>query len=307
MTFATPEAFRASLEARIRSASLARRVPIARVRQLLVFDRFLARVFAVFGDRVVAKGGAVLELRIERARTTRDIDLSVTGDPKTIVPLLQQAGAMELGDYLSFMIAPHAHHPTIGGDGVIYEGQRFRVEARIARKIYGDAFGVDVAFGDVLLSPPDEILGTDFFAFAEVPRAKLRVYPRTTHIAEKLHAYTLPRERENSRVKDLPDIALLATTGTFRRPTCVPRSTRRSRSGRPTPSRWRCPHHRRAGGPSMHAWRRRTRFRGRISMRCSRPRARSSIRSSNVVMEPGTPRPGRGTERRTWRTSTKHR
>ena len=32
-----------------------------------------------------------------------------------------------------------------------------------------------------------------------------------THIAEKLHAYTMPRDRPNSRVKDLPDIALLAT------------------------------------------------------------------------------------------------
>lgn len=31
-----------------------------------------------------------------------------------------------------------------------------------------------------------------------------------THIAEKLHAYTLPRPRPNSRVRDLPDIALLA-------------------------------------------------------------------------------------------------
>ena len=32
-------------------------------------------------------------------------------------------------------------------------------------------------------------------------------------IAEKLHAYTVPRPRPNSRVKDLPDIALLAEAG----------------------------------------------------------------------------------------------
>ncbi|WP_414654065.1 nucleotidyl transferase AbiEii/AbiGii toxin family protein [Hyalangium sp.] len=30
-------------------------------------------------------------------------------------------------------------------------------------------------------------------------------------MAEKLHAYTMPRSRPNSRVKDLPDIALLAS------------------------------------------------------------------------------------------------
>lgn len=35
-------------------------------------------------------------------------------------------------------------------------------------------------------------------------------------MAEKLHAYTLPRARENTRVKDLPDLALLATTGPYR-------------------------------------------------------------------------------------------
>jgi hypothetical protein len=39
----------------------------------------------------------------------------------------------------------------------------------------------------------------------------LRLYPIETHIAEKLHAYTMPRTRPNTRVKDLPDMALLAT------------------------------------------------------------------------------------------------
>jgi len=41
----------------------------------------------------------------------------------------------------------------------------------------------------------------------------LRVYPVETHVAEKLHAYTMPRPRPNSRVKDLPDLALIATAG----------------------------------------------------------------------------------------------
>ena len=39
------------------------------------------------------------------------------------------------------------------------------------------------------------------------------MYPVETHLAEKLHAYTMPRARPNSRVKDLPDIALIATAG----------------------------------------------------------------------------------------------
>ena len=64
-----------------------------------------------------------------------------------------------------------------------------------------------------MTEPPETVDGTDFLAFAGVERARHRIYPRVVHIAEKLHAYTLPRPTENSRVKDLPDLALLAQIG----------------------------------------------------------------------------------------------
>jgi len=40
-----------------------------RVRQVLVMERFLVRVFDTL-DAVVLKGGLVMDLRLERARTT---------------------------------------------------------------------------------------------------------------------------------------------------------------------------------------------------------------------------------------------
>jgi hypothetical protein len=45
----------------------------------------------------------------------------------------------------------------------------------------------------------------------------VRAYPIGSHAAEKLHAYTLPRAPgvENSRLKDLPDLALLAANTRF--------------------------------------------------------------------------------------------
>jgi hypothetical protein len=98
---------------------------------------------------------------------------------------------------------------------MVYDGQRFRAEARLAGNIYGVPFGVDVGFGDVLTAEPEIISGTTFLDFIDVQPAKIRVYPREAHIAEKLHAYTMPRRRENTRVKDLPDLALLGQTGTF--------------------------------------------------------------------------------------------
>lgn len=75
---------------------------------------------------------------------------------------------------------------------------------------------MDAAFGDVLTVPPEVIEGTDFFGFIGIARTRYRVYPREAHVAEKLHAYTLPRRRENTRAKDLPELALLAMTGPFR-------------------------------------------------------------------------------------------
>jgi hypothetical protein len=94
-----------------------------------------------------------------------------------------------------------------------YEGLRFRAECRLAGKLYGQAFGVDVAFGDPVLGEPETVTTDDVLAFAGITPPVLRLYPVETHIAEKLHAYTMPRAHPNTRVKDLPDIALLATTG----------------------------------------------------------------------------------------------
>ncbi len=89
----------------------------------------------------------------------------------------------------------------------------FKAECRLAARLYGDPFGVDVAFGDPILDAPDEIVAADVLGFAGIEPPRLRIYPVETHIAEKLHAYTMPRERPNSRVKDLPDLALPATIG----------------------------------------------------------------------------------------------
>jgi hypothetical protein len=66
---------------------------LVRKRQLLVFDRFLARVVAIFGEAVLLKGGLVLELRLERARTTRDIDLRVIGSQDTVLAKFRKPDA----------------------------------------------------------------------------------------------------------------------------------------------------------------------------------------------------------------------
>ena len=59
--------------------------------QLIVFERFLARVIHVFGENVTLKGGLVLELRLHSARTTKDVDLRV-GRAEATLEHLREAG-----------------------------------------------------------------------------------------------------------------------------------------------------------------------------------------------------------------------
>ncbi len=99
--YSTPLAFKQALEQRLRSMS-ATGTDFGRRRQLLVFDRFLARLGSVAGDAVTLKGGLVLELRLERARTTKDVDLRMTGSPADALELFQEAGRLDLGDHMRF-------------------------------------------------------------------------------------------------------------------------------------------------------------------------------------------------------------
>jgi hypothetical protein len=113
-TYSSPEAFKQALEQRLRSATETGG-EFARRRQLLVFDRFLARLVAALGDAATLKGGLVLELRLERARTTKDIDLRLMGSPHDILARLQEAGRSNLGDFMTFEVGPDATRTSLAG------------------------------------------------------------------------------------------------------------------------------------------------------------------------------------------------
>lgn len=213
--YESPAAFRMAVESRLRAVVARSGMDSPRFRQLLTFDRFLARLFATFQDAVLLKGGLVLELRLSRARATRDIDLRMLGSPDDVLPHLQEAGRMDLGDFLRFEVQPDSDQPILDAEGMHYTGRRYRCEPRLAGRRFSRPFGLDVAFAEPLVGEPEFIRGTDFFEFAGILPTEYRVIPPETHIAEKLHAYTLPRARPNSRVKDLPDLALLALVRSF--------------------------------------------------------------------------------------------
>lgn len=205
--YKSAQSFKQALDSRLREAAQ-EGADLIHIRQSLVFQRFLARVFMTFGDAAVLKGGVTMEMRISNARATRDIDLQVAMEPSTAINIFQQIGSLDMNDYLRYEV--REIRPILAGLGVSEQGIRLQARPILAGKPYGDAFGVDVVFSNHSLAKADIAPGTDYLSFAGITPPVLRLYPVELHIAEKLHAYTRPRPAENSRIKDLPDIASLA-------------------------------------------------------------------------------------------------
>jgi hypothetical protein len=213
----SPGGFRQALEARLRAEAAKRGVPLNDLRQKLVMERLLARLFAEPNPPWLLKGGYAMELRYRpHARTTRDLDLTALGSKPDLASRLselrqqlQDAADTDAGDYLVFRIGiPKGELP-----GPPLGGSRFPVVALLAGKEYA-RFHVDAGFGDPVIGEPEALVGEDFFAFAGLPPARAGAIPKAQQFAEKIHAYTYPwTDRENTRVKDLVDLVILIERG----------------------------------------------------------------------------------------------
>ena len=214
--YRSPEAFRPALLHRLKQESKAQGVPLLKIQMRFLFERFLLRAQVVF-PQVTVKGGAAMEFRLPRARMTRDLDLSIIRSASNqLLPRLQSAAQADFGDFISFVIEEDPDHAILEADGMKYQGRRLRAQAQLADKPLFGFFGLDLAVGEPA-NPPETMTVNPLLASAGFAPLELSLYALESHIAEKLHAYTLPRPYPNSRVKDLPDLALLATYGPIER------------------------------------------------------------------------------------------
>jgi hypothetical protein len=217
-TYSTAGALRRALEDRLKSISQADQTDLNRLRRQVSFDRLLARLFHSETVPWILKGGYALELRFSNARSTVDIDLTLQriiaaapeiGDVNTTVQrMLQRASDTPLNDWFEYMIGP----PVMDLTAAPYGGARYPVEARMDARIFA-RFHLDAGIGDVVMEPHETIQCRDWLGFAGIATSRVRMIAREQQFAEKIHAYTLPRSAQNSRVKDLVDIALLIGSG----------------------------------------------------------------------------------------------
>jgi hypothetical protein len=217
-TYATAGAFRKALEERLKRTSAVEQVDLNRLRRQVSFDRLLARLFREASAPWALKGGYALELRFKSARSTVDIDLTMqrvlTSQPggddtnQILREMLQVAADIPFGDWFEYIIGP----PVMDLTAAPYGGARYPVETRMDGRTFA-RFHLDVGIGDVVIRPLETIMCQDWLAFAAIESPRVTMISREQQFAEKIHAYTLPRNSPNSRVKDLVDLALLIGSG----------------------------------------------------------------------------------------------
>jgi hypothetical protein len=215
--YASGTALRTALEERLKRVSREEGIDLQRLRRQVAFDRFLARLFRSPNTNWVLKGGYAMELRFQTARTTKDLDFTVrvapAGRDDTLLKEIQDAGAVDLGDFFSFRIG----EAMMDLDGAPYGGARYPVESIMGGRTFVK-FHLDVGIGDVVLDPLEQAHVRDWLGFAGISPPAVPMIQREQQFVEKLHAYTLPRAAApNSRVRDLVDMALLIQSGTLER------------------------------------------------------------------------------------------
>lgn len=210
MKYKNAASFRQALDDQLRKwAEADKRTSINRLRTQLAFERLLARLFYTGDERWVLKGGYALELRYgKRARATKDLDLNVPPPPfENLLEQLREAVERDIGDFFSFAIDADKQ-PLVGPP---LGGHRFRVALYLDGKIFV-RFALDVGQGDETVAAAQWVAGKVDLTFTELPIPRFAIYPLEDHFAEKLHAYTTPRDNP-SRVKDLVDMVLMIETG----------------------------------------------------------------------------------------------
>lgn len=207
--FQDAEAFRASLEQRLRNANRESGMPHDRLRKDVAFHRFVARFVAADDDRWAIKGGVALLWRVAvDARATRDVDANWRGTTDDLETFLDRVVEQDCGDWFEFEIGPP--RPL---QGETEGGLRFGVKALLAGREFA-AFQLDINF--VADARPVEVVPVrlPLLAFSGLADLEVPMISISQHLAEKLHAVTRTYlSGDSSRAKDAFDSMLFAQRG----------------------------------------------------------------------------------------------
>jgi len=212
VTYETAEAFRVALEQRLANRSRDTGVSLDRLRRRVVFERAVARLAHAEPGVWVLKGGMALEVRLgDRARLTKDIDFGLRdggGGPTALRERLVDALSVDpFADRFVLAAGPVSELSPDGGGHLTW---RSSVTAHLAGRPFGTV-KIDVSPRAHELEHTDTLPLPNSLAFAGVHAPCVEVIDVNRHAAEKFHGMLREfGDRENSRVRDLLDLVLLA-------------------------------------------------------------------------------------------------
>jgi len=173
-------------------------------------ERFLYRLArSPYAEQFVLKGALLMLVWLgEGLRPTSDADLLGLGEltEETLGRILKKVAAQPVEADAVDLDADSVRVEPIRAEGD-YGGWRATIQARVGAARL--TVQVDVGIGDAVTPAPEWL---DYPGLLDLPRPRLRAYPRESVIAEKLHAIVMFGTR-NSRMKDYFDLHALAREG----------------------------------------------------------------------------------------------
>jgi len=112
-SYGSGSAFRIALEARLKDRAATEDIDLQRLRRRVAFDRFLSRLAMQDRERWALKGGYALEIELDIARSTRDLDLVLRTTPQdtpgftpvdAAMAFLRTSAAVDAHDYFAFAV-----------------------------------------------------------------------------------------------------------------------------------------------------------------------------------------------------------
>lgn len=204
--YATPAAFRAAAEAKLRERARQLGIPAYVLRRQAGLERLAVRLTTVAPGRWAIKGGFALETRLgARARASVDLDADHLVGGGAARGDLQRAAVAETGDHFGFALTG-TEELRAGGVGLAV---RYRLESSLAGRLF-EPLQVDVSIAAP--DPWDARPARRPGLLVELGLGPIEVWlvPLERQVAEKLHACTRTYESGGTtRARDLVDLLLV--------------------------------------------------------------------------------------------------
>lgn len=197
--YKTAAAFRRAIQDKLKETESREGINIQTLYLHTAGAQLLSRLFKSNDVPWSLKGGHALELRLQKSRKTKDIDLTLRDNKifdglgknknTALRDLLISKLSIDIGDYFKFTISESIASLA----GTPYGGAKFKIEARVDKKIFA-RFDLDIGIGDVWIEPSKFKL-KNYLEGSGLNPGEVDVIPIEQHLSEKNSCFNSPESQ----------------------------------------------------------------------------------------------------------------